>query len=380
MTDVLVYADSMRSPELRHELPLAIPDPFLYVEHDGERHAVVVSFEIDRIEALGVGVKTHPLEEFGYDELLAHGMTRDEAACEVAVRACRSLGLEAAAVPPTFPVELADHLRSHGIALEPARELFDTRRRVKNEFELAGIRRAQRGCEAAMAAACDLLRRAESSNGELTADGQPLTSERLKLVVEGVFGEHGLSAEEFVVSHGPQTAIGHEMGSGPVAPNEPIVFDLFPRDRESGCYADMTRTFVVGKPDDELVRYQELCREALDRSLEAIRPGVAGSDVHRLVCEFFHEHGFPTQLSKQPGEVLREGFYHGLGHGVGLEVHEKPALGRGRDELLAGDVVAVEPGLYRQGFGGCRLEDLVLVTEDGAQNLTDYPYELEPAA
>jgi Xaa-Pro aminopeptidase len=228
-----------------------------------------------------------------------------------------------------------------------------------------------------MAAACELLRRAESSNGTLTADGEPLTCERLKLVVEGVFGEHGLSAEEFVVSHGPQTAIGHEMGSGPLAPNEPIVFDLFPRDRESGCYADMTRTFVVGKPDDELVRYQKLCREALDRSLEAIRPGVAGSDVHRLVCDFFHEHGFPTQLSKQPGEVLSEGFYHGLGHGVGLEVHEKPALGRGRDELLAGDVLAVEPGLYRQGFGGCRLEDLVLVTEDGAQNLTDYPYELE---
>jgi Xaa-Pro aminopeptidase len=378
VTDVLVYADSMRSPELRHEVPLAVPDPFLYVEHEGERHAVVVSFEIDRIEALGIGVKTHPLEEFGYDELLAHGMTRDEAEREIAVRACRSLELEKAAVPPTFPLELADHLRSHSIALEPARELFETRRRVKNEFELAGIRRAQRGCEAAMAAASNLLRRAEASNGALTADGEPLTCERLKLVVEGVFGEHGLSAEEFIVSHGPQTAIGHEMGSGPIAPNEPIVFDLFPRDRESGCYADMTRTFVVGKPDDELVRYQELCREALDRALEAIRPGAPGSDVHRLVCDFFHEHGFPTQLSKEPGEVLREGFYHGLGHGVGLEVHEKPALGRGRDELVAGDVVAVEPGLYRQGYGGCRLEDLVLVTEDGAENLTDYPYELEP--
>jgi Xaa-Pro aminopeptidase len=378
VTDVLVYADSMRSPELRHEVPLAIPDPFLYVEHDGERHAVVVSFEIDRIEALDIGVKTHPLEEFGYDDLLAQGMTRDEAEREIAVRACRSLGVEAAAVPPTFPIELADHLRSHGVVLESARGLFEARRRVKNEFELEGIRRAQRGCEAAIAAACNLLRRADASNGTLTADGEPLTCERLKLVVEGVFGEHGLSAEEFVVSHGPQTAIGHEMGSGAIAPNEPIVFDLFPRDRESGCYADMTRTFVVGKPDDELVRYQTLCREALDRALEALRPGAPGSEVHRLVCDFFQEHGFPTQLSKQPGEVLRDGFYHGLGHGVGLEVHEKPALGRGRDELVAGDVVAVEPGLYRQGYGGCRLEDLVLVTEDGAQNLTDYPYELEP--
>jgi Xaa-Pro aminopeptidase len=354
VSDVLVYADSMRSPELRHEVPLAVPDPFLYLEHEGERHAVVVSFEIDRIEALGIDVKAHPLEEFGYDELLAQGKSRDEAEREIALRACRSVGVEAAAVPPTFPLELADFLRSQGVEVRPDRELFDGRRRVKNEFELAGIRRAQRGCEAAIATACELLARAEASDSTLTVDGETLTCERLKLV-------------------------GHEMGSGPIAPNEPIVFDLFPRDRESGCYADMTRTFVVGTPDDELVRYQELCREALDRSLEAIRPGVAGSEVHRLVCDFFHEHGFPTQLSKQPGEVLRDGFYHGLGHGVGLEVHEKPALGRGADELVAGDVVAVEPGLYRQGYGGCRLEDLALVTDDGAENLSDYPYDLDPA-
>jgi Xaa-Pro aminopeptidase len=378
MPDVLVYADTMRSPELRHEVPLPVPDPFLYVEHGDERHAVVTAFEIDRIDALGIGVKTHPLEEYGYDELLADGLSRDEVSRRVALNACRDLGVAEASVPSTFPLELADFLRSEGVSLKPDGALFESRRRVKNEFELAGIRRAQRGCEAALDAARELMRQAEPSNGVLAVDGEPLTCERLKLVVEAVFGEHGLSAEEFVVAHGPQTAVGHDMGSGEIAPNEPIVFDLFPRDRESGCYSDMTRTYVVGTPEDELVRYRELCREALDRALEAIRPGVAGRELHRLVCEFFHEHGFPTQLSKQPGEVLSDGFYHGLGHGVGLEVHEKPALGRGSDELVAGDVVAVEPGLYRQGFGGCRLEDLVLVTESGAENLVDYPYDLEP--
>jgi Xaa-Pro aminopeptidase len=378
MPDVLVYADTMRSPELRHELPLPVPDPFLYVEHGDERHAVVTAFEIDRIDALGIGVKTHPLEEFGYDELLAEGLSRDEVSRRVALNACRALEVAEASVPSTFPLELADFLRSEGISLKPDGALFESRRRVKNAFELAGIRRAQRGCEAALDAARELLRRAEPSNGVLMVDGEPLTCERLKLVVEAVFGEHGLSAEEFVVAHGPQTAVGHDMGSGEIAPDEPVVFDLFPRDRESGCYSDMTRTYVVGTPDEELVHYRELCREALDRALEAIRPGVAGRELHRLVCEFFHEHGFPTQLSKQPGEVLNDGFYHGLGHGVGLEVHEKPALGRGSDELVAGDVVAVEPGLYRQGFGGCRLEDLVLVTESGAENLVDYPYDLEP--
>src|SRR5207249_46735 len=148
-----------------------------------------------------------------------------------------------------------------------------------------------------------------------------------------VFSEHGVSADESIVSHGSQTAVGHNMGSGPIAPGEPIVVDIFPRDRESGCYSDMTRTFVVGEPPEELVRYQRLVKEALDRSLAEIRPGANGTAVYTLVCRLFEEHGFPTQLSKPPGEVLEDGFFHGLGHGVGLEVHEQPNLGRAGNEL-----------------------------------------------
>jgi Xaa-Pro aminopeptidase len=206
--------------------------------------------------------------------------------------------------------------------------------------------------------------------------GEGVTSEEVRAAIERVFSEHGAVADEIIVSHGAQSAIGHELGSGPIGANEPVVIDLFPRDRASGCFADMTRTFVVGEPSDELREWHRLCKEGLDRALAAIRPGVAGAELHRLVCELFHEHGYATQLSKQPGEVLVDGFFHSLGHGVGLEVHEAPALGRSGEELVAGDVVAVEPGLYRSGYGGCRLEDLVLVTEDGCENLTDFPYEL----
>ena len=378
MPDVLIYADTIRSPEMRHEVPIGIPDPFLYMERDGARHVVVISFEIDRVRSVAGGPMPHAYEEFGYDDLIAQGLPRDEVHLEVAVNACRELGVTEAAVPWTFPARFADRLREEGVTIQPERELFEDRRRVKTDAQLAGIRRAQRAAEAGMDAARALLRRAEANGGGLVVDGTPLTSERVKAAIMEAFTAHGVAADEFIVAHGPQSAVGHDMGSGPIAKGEPIVIDLWPRDIETACYADMTRTYVVGEPAGEIARYHALCKEALDRSLDAVRPGRAAADVFRLVCELFHEAGEPTQLSKKPGEILEDGFYHGLGHGVGLEVHEAPSLGRAPGSMVAGDVVTLEPGLYRHGYGGVRLEDLVLVTEDGAENLTRYPYDLQP--
>jgi Xaa-Pro aminopeptidase len=378
VADALIFADSLRSPEMRHEVPLGIPDPFLYAERDGDRHVVASSIELARISEVAPGLQVLPLEEFGIDELYAQGLPREEIELEVILRATRRFGIEQAVVPGTFPLEVADHLRGNGIEVRADREQFVRRRRVKNDAELAGIRRAQHAAEAAMDAARELLRSAERQNGSLVVDGEPLTCERLKVAVEQAFTANAAFADEFIVSHGAQTAVGHDMGSGPIAPDEPVCLDLFPRDRESGCFTDMTRVFVAGTPSDELQEYHRLCREALERSVEAVKPGVAGSELYRISCEVFEEHGYPTLLSKKPGEVLKDGFYHSLGHGVGLEVHEEPSLGRAPGELVAGDVIAMEPGLYRNGYGGCRLEDLVLVTDGGPEVLTDYPYDLEP--
>jgi Xaa-Pro aminopeptidase len=158
-----------------------------------------------------------------------------------------------------------------------------------------------------------------------------------------------------------------------------VIVDLWPQDRASACFADMTRTFVAGAaPSDELVAWHALCREALTRCVDAVRPGAAGREIWGIACDVMEAAGHPTQRTKAPGEVLRDGFFHGLGHGVGLEVHESPGLGRGPDVLAAGDVLAIEPGVYRHDRGGVRLEDLVLVTEDGGEVLTDFPYELTP--
>jgi Xaa-Pro aminopeptidase len=373
--DVLIFADSIRSPEMRHEVPVPVPDPFLYVERNGSRHAVLTSFEVDRVAALGI--EAHPMEEFGWDDLIGKG-PREQQAIRLYERAVDQLGVKEAVVPFSFPVLLADRLRAAGVQLTPDLEFFTQRRRVKNDTELEGIRKAQRGTEAAMRAAREMLRAAEASNGTLMLDGESLTSERIKMRITEVFTDHGLVSDAMIVAHGAQGAAGHEMGSGPISAGESVVVDLFPRDLESGCYADMTRTFVVGDIPDELAEYHRLVHEALMKSIEAVRAGAEGNEMYRLVCDVFHDAGYPTQLSKEPGQVLSSGFFHGLGHGVGLEVHEQPWLSRDPSRLVAGDVITLEPGLYRQGFGGVRLEDLVLVTENGAENLTDFPYDLNP--
>src|SRR5262249_12947162 len=244
------------------------------------------------------------------------GLRRYEISREIYLRACRSLGVSEAIVPESFPLGVADHLRAGGVELTLDEEHFRGRRRVKSAAELDGIRRAQKAAEAAMSAVRDVLRRAERRNGGLVFDGETVTCELLKSHVDDAFVTHRASADESIVSHRAQTAVGHDMGSGAVSSHDVVLLDLFPIDKTSGCYADMTRTFVVGEAPKEIHEYQPLVREALESSIAMIRPGVDGREVHEAVCDLFHEHGFPTQLHKADGEVLEDGFYHGTGHGV----------------------------------------------------------------
>lgn len=378
MPDLLIYADSFRSADMRHAVPLGVPDPILYAEAGGAKNVFTHSMEAPRLRALGL-FDVHLADDFGLDELMSSGLKQKEIRAELAVREVKSLGLERASVPENFPVWLADRLRAEGIDLDVDQDLFDDRRRSKTDAQLAGMRRAQRAAEAAMDTCRDLLRRSEISGDQLLLDGEVLTVERVKAAMSQTFAAHDATADEYIVAPGPQGAVGHDMGSGPIPPHTPLVVDIFPRDNASAVYTDMTRTFVVGEVADDVREWHRLCKEALDRAIAETKPGVEGRELNAGTCEIFEAAGEPTQRTKEPGKPLSDGFFHSLGHGVGLEVHEAPGLGILSDKkLVPGDCITIEPGLYRQGYGGVRLEDNVLVTGTGAENLTQYPYDLEP--
>jgi Xaa-Pro aminopeptidase len=380
--DILIYGDTIASLELRHEIPVAIVDPLLYVERDGRRSVVASVLERERIQAVAPGVEVIDPSELGGDELSEAGMPAGEIELEVAARACTRLGVTDALVPPGFPLAVADRLRAEGVRPVVDAGTFEDRRRAKTRAEIAGIRRAQAVANEAMAAAARMLRESVSDgNGGLTApDGQPLTCEGVRAHIQDVCSRLGAPAPAtIIVAAGPQADGGHEPGSGPIHAGVPVIVDIWPRDEATSCFADMTRTFVVGDVPDEVARQHALVREALARATAAVRAGVPGEEVFGVACDVFEAAGVPTQRTKAPGERLQDGFFHGLGHGVGLGIHEGPSLGKAvSDPLRAGDVVTIEPGCYRKGYGGVRLEDLAIVTEDGAEILTDHPYDLAP--
>jgi Xaa-Pro aminopeptidase len=378
MATLLLYGDTVRSPALRHEVPLEIVDPFLYVARGDDAFVLTNALELARIQAALPRALVQLRDAFGWFELIEEGMPRDEADLEVAVRALREWGIDAAVVPGELPVAVADRLRAEGLRLEVDSRAVQARRRVKSPAELDGIRRAQRAAEAGMAAAEELIRSASHAGGDLEHAGEPLTAETVRAAVRAACADAGAPAPPDIMVVSLRSAGGHDPGSGPLPARLPITIDLWPRDDASGCWADMTRTFVNGEVTPATAELRDVARAALEAARAAARPGIGGRALYDIAAEIVEQAGFPTQRTRTPGETLSHGFYFGLGHGVGLEVHEPPGLGlAGGDALVAGDVIAIEPGVEGiEGVGGVRFEDLLLITEDGCETLTDYPYEL----
>jgi Xaa-Pro aminopeptidase len=380
MADVLLYGDTDRNPALRHEVPIAIGDPFLYAEVGGQTYIVTSELERDRIAAVRPDADLIDYIELGFHELLRAGISRSEISLELVARAVKETGATRAVVDFEFPVGVADRLRADGVTLViDDGSVIQSRRRAKSDAEMAGIRRAQDAAEASIAAAAAILREAEAVDGTLYLEGEPLVAERVRAEMSAACAPHGALLPPTVIVASVWQGVGHEPGNGPLPAGLPIQIDVWPQDELTSCWADMTRTFLVGgDAGEEVLRQERLVREALERAREAVKPGVLGRELHNMTCDLFEAAGYSTQRTG-PGDDPSEGFQFSLGHGVGLEVHEDPGLGQaGRDPLVAGDVLAVEPGLWRRDVGGVRFEDLLLVTDDGCETLTRYPYELTP--
>ncbi|WP_254278848.1 M24 family metallopeptidase [Haloarcula marina] len=369
----LVDADSTDSDQY-YLSGFDAPDPFVTL-YDGETHLLFPrSLEYGRAVREARAESVERYVDFDHAKLVdEHGP--EEAVSHVLARFLRSYDVDSVAVPPRFPLKTADGLRARGVSVTADTDGVVTEiRATKTEEEIDHVRAAQRANEASMQAAEDLLRSATvADDGTLEHDGEALTSERVKEEIEVTLLRHGCSLDETIVACGSDAADPHDRGSGPLSAEAAIIVDIFPQDKATKYHADMTRTFSVGEPSETIREWYDLTERAMDAAFDALEPGATGKAVHDAVCDVYEDAGLPTLRSDDRAET---GFIHSTGHGVGLDVHELPRLSPAGGELKPGHVVTVEPGLYDPEVGGVRIEDLVVVTEDGYENLTEYENRL----
>jgi Xaa-Pro aminopeptidase len=365
-----MFASSEESADMLYATKFAVPDAFLFLLQNGKKTILLSDLEIDR------GRK-----EARVDEVVA--LSSIEGDLEKRLKSkppiektiahfLRKRRIRRAAVPYSFPIGLATELAKEGVLVVPVAGLFWSEREFKTSEELKLIQLAIRITELGLARGIEVLRAAEISSGKkLIWAGKPLTSERLRAEIETVILHAGGLPANTIVAGGDQACDPHDRGSGPLKANSMIILDVFPKHKESGYYGDLTRTVVKGQASEAQRKLWYTVLEAQKFSLQKIRAGGSGGELQKAVSELFQERGYPAEIRN--GRWV--GFFHGLGHGFGLDIHEQPRIAKA--EFKPGQVFTVEPGLYIPGVGGARIEDDGVVTENGFKVLSRFPKELE---
>jgi Xaa-Pro aminopeptidase len=367
----LMIASSEGDSNLYYATRFVAPDPFIFLEIKGERLMVMSDLEVDRARAQGSVDRVLSYSEVER-RVRAKGMT-DPGTAEIVHELLQEHGIKRLLVPGNFPYLHAARLQELGYQLDTKREPFFERRAIKTAEEVRYIEEAQRATEEAVAAAHAALRTATARESVLWLDGEPLTSERIKKLINVKLMERDCVAQHTIVAGGEQACDPHHEGSGPLPADRSIIFDVFPRSATSRYFADMSRTVIKGRPSSELKRLYQTVRDAQEEAIGQIRDGADGAKIHQRICERFEAAGYKTGLVN--GRM--QGYFHGTGHGVGLDIHEPPRISRTGSPLQEGHIVTVEPGLYYPGLGAVRIEDMVLVTGDGCRNLTNFPKTFE---
>jgi Xaa-Pro aminopeptidase len=365
---IVLVGDAHGCLEIRYLTGYAAVDPAILVKQGNRTILVVGILDVMRARKQTRGVEVLSPADFKF----ARRNRRNRSALVIA--AIRELGTRSVSVPTEFPVGIARDMEAKGIrvSVEPSETLID--RSVKSVSEIRKIAAVQRAAVAGMRAAERTLKKARpDSRGILRLGRTIVTSESLRDVIEGVLFEHGCDATETIVAGGRQAVDPHEAGHGPLRAGESIVIDIFPQNRKSGYWGDLTRTFVRGKATSSLRDLYKAVKTAQIAALRRVKPGVNTNTVHRAAAAEFEARGYRTGKVKN----CLVGFRHGLGHGVGLRVHESPSVASSGERLRKGHVITIEPGLYYPDIGGVRIEDTIVVTKNGWRYLAPCEKTLE---
>jgi Xaa-Pro aminopeptidase len=360
----LLVGNTDHVPDLTYATGLFVPDDFAWFQTvSGKTFALLGPLEIDRARRIGrvdqcldlsAEEKRIPKGKQTYPKTLANVL--------------RQYGVRSAEIPCTFPIGLAHSLTQAGLKLQSVPEPFFPKRLRKSPSEIRHIMQAIRAAERGLARAIEILKSSKIRRDKvLSWAGSTLTSERLRTEMEITCLRHGSLAKDTIVSGGSQACDPHERGFGPLRAHQAIILDIFPRHIGTGYFGDITRTVVKGQAPEKLRHLRNTVVQGQKRVLKQTRTGAHGLRIQDGLRDWFHDQGYPTQIQKGRWS----GFFHGVGHGLGLEIHEAPRFSV--PSLPKDTVITVEPGLYVKGIGGVRIEDVVVVQDRGCQRLTRFP-------
>jgi len=365
----LIVAASDIDADMLYATKFWAGDPFIFLEQNGKHTIVLSDLEMDR------GRRTAQVDEFvSFNQLEreVQGKAKQAPPYEkVLAHFLRKRGVQSAFVPANFPLGFARALTKDDVDLATTNGLFWPEREVKTDDELKRIGRALRITETGLARAMEVLKASKPAAKKLRWSGKTLTSEMLRAEIDSAMLRAGGIPTNTIVAGGDQACDPHERGSGPLYANSLIILDIFPRDAKTGYWGDMTRTVVRGRASDAQRKLWETVKDGQELALREIKAGIDGMKIHKAIQQLFKKRGYPTEVRK--GKNV--GFFHGTGHGLGLEIHEYPRLQK--VTLKDRQVLTVEPGLYYPGLGGVRHEDVVVVTKTGCKILSRFPKQLE---
>ena len=358
---------------LYHRIRFSVGDPAAYLEvpdDGGRKRSVLIlrDIEMDRARRSARAERVACPADYAPEGGLSGD--RETATAQAAAECLRRAGVNRVTGDRSVPLIFAEMIGRAGIELACDLELGVIERRRKDEQEVAWLREAQGVTEGAMEMACRLIATAEArADGVLLCDGEPLTSERVRAAIDHWLLDRGYANPPSIVAGGPDGGDCHDEGHGELRTGQPVIIDVFPRNRQTLYNGDCTRTVVHGDVPDEIARMHAAVCEAKRAAIAAVRPGVTGEAVHGATTAAIEARGYAVGLPEEDAPDSYCAITHGTGHGVGLDVHEPPLLDLKGPELLVGDAVTIEPGLYRRDLGGVRVEDMVVVTEEGCENL-----------
>jgi Xaa-Pro aminopeptidase len=370
-TAILIVAASERDANLYYATRFLAPDSFVFMQTATHKILLMSDLEIDRAKAQATVDVV--LSYSVYEKKLKDQGIAEPRAADIIKAVLQEFGVTDLIVPTNFGVDLADALRERGLRLSTRKEPFYPERAIKSSDEVEQVAQTMRATEEALGQAIEVIRASDIHKGQLYYEGQLLTSEYIKKLINVELMENDCIAQHTIVACGDDACDPHNEGSGPFRAHEAIVMDVFPKSSKTGYYADITRTVVKGTPSDALRRIYDIVLQGQELGLQMVQAGASGKAIHSAINDLFEQSGYQTGVVNE----RMQGFFHGTGHGVGLEIHEPPRISRVDDTLQPGHVVTVEPGLYYPGIGGVRIEDTVLVTSDGCENLTRFPKYFE---